>query len=78
MDTQDNWRQLQFALDDLLWDARIYHYPLQQIYASFDQLAKKHLSCVEAAELSKVRLLLHDFQAKLDSGMVTAFVEKVA
>ena len=78
MDTLNDWRQVQFALDDLLWNSRLCHYSLQQTYAYFDQLNERYLSCVEAAELPKVRLLLDDFQAKLDSGAVTAFVEKAA
>ncbi|MEH6579950.1 MAG: hypothetical protein V7731_23090 [Amphritea sp.] len=78
MDTQDDWRQLQFALDDLLWDSRKCHYTLQQTCAYFDQLSERYLSCMEAEELPKVRLLLDDFQAKIDSGAVTTFVEKVA
>ena len=75
MDTQEVCRQLQFDLDDLLWDARLYHYTLEQTYEYFDQLTEKYFSCVEATELPKVRLLLVDFQAKLNSGAVTAFVE---
>lgn len=78
MDTQSVWRQLQFSLDDLMWDARVHHESLQQTYAHFEQLSEDYLNRAEAADLPRVKQLLDDFQAKLDSGAVTAFVEKVA
>ncbi len=78
MEMLDVSRQLQFDLDDLLWDARLCHYSSERIFNDFSRLRQQYLDCDNAMSQPDIIRMLDDFQAKLDSGAVNSFVGNAA
>ena len=78
MEMLDVSRQLQFDLDDLLWDARLCHYSSEQIFNDFAQLRDLYLKSDDHKALPDIISMLEDFQTKLDSGAVNSFVGNAA
>ncbi len=78
MEMLDVSRQLQFDLDDLLWDARLCRYSSEQIFNDFARLRDQYLDSHNTNALPDIIRMLEDFQTKLDSGAVKSFVGNAA